>query len=352
MERDLRIIRNMLFVIVAIIGVYIVKELASLLVPLVLALFLGILLRPALVWLEKRHVPFGLSVVVVLLFLGFLFTMVGQIIYQTGWAIIAEQDRLLAQIEVKLHPILHWIEDLTGMETQIHSGGVTEALQKFFSLDWLIRSSGTFATIIGDFTSLLFMTLLYLLMILGGILNYKPYIGYLEKGSSSEGKLLEAYEHVQSSITTYMKVKFWISLGTGVGYWLICYLFGVDFAIFWGFLAFILNFVPTIGSIISTAPPLLLGWIQIEGFWMLTLFVLLLVAIQFVMGNIVDPLWMGNQLAINTVVIILGLVFWGYLWGITGMILSVPLLVLIKVIFEQIPDARFLVRLMDSSGKS
>lgn len=351
MERDLRIIRNMLFVVVAVIGIYIIKVLASLLIPLVLALFLGILLRPALVWLKKRRVPFGLSVIAVLLFLGFMFTMIGQIIYQTGWAIIGEQDRLLAQIEVKIHPILHWFEDLTGMETRMHSGGVTETLQKFFSLDWLIRSSGTFATIIGDFTSLLFMTLLYLLMILGGILNYKPYINYLEKDSSSEGRLLAAYEHIQASITTYMKVKFWISLGTGIGYWFICSFFGVDFAIFWGFLAFILNFVPTIGSIISTAPPLLLGWIQIDGFWMLIVFVLLLVAIQFIMGNIVDPLLMGNQLSINTVVIILGLVFWGYLWGITGMILSVPLLVLIKVIFEQIPDARFLVRLMDSSPK-
>lgn len=351
MERDLRIIRNMLFVIIAVLGIYIVKELAGLLIPLVLALFLGILLRPSLVWLEKQRIPFSLSVVAVLLFLGFMFTMIGQIIYQTGWAIIGEQERLMSQIEVKLHPILHWIENLTNMEMRIHSGGVTEMLQKFFSLDWLIRSSGTFATIIGDFTSLLFMTLLYLLMILGGILNYKPYINYLEKGSDSEGRLLAAYEEVQAAITTYMKVKFWISLGTGVGYWMICSLFGVDFAIFWGFLAFILNFVPTIGSIISTAPPLLLGWIQIEGFWMLVIFALLLILIQSIMGNIVDPLLMGNHLALNTVVVILGLVFWGYLWGITGMILSVPLMVLIKVIFQQIPDARFLVRLMDSSPK-
>ncbi|MEZ4887200.1 MAG: AI-2E family transporter [Chitinophagales bacterium] len=349
MERDVRLIRNALFILVAIIGVYIVKELASLLIPLVLALFLGILLRPSLVWLQERRIPFSLSVVVVMLFLGFLFTMVGQIIYQTGWAIIAEQDRLLVQLEVKLHPILHDIEEMTGFETGIHSGGVVVALQKFISLDWLIRSSGTFATIIGDFTSLLFMTLLYLLMILGGILNYKPYILYLEKDSQFEGTLLRAYEDVQASITTYMKVKFWVSLGTGLGYWLLCLIFGVDFAIFWGFLAFILNFVPTVGSIVATAPPLLLGWIQIEAYEALILFGFLLIAIQFVLGNVVDPLLMGNSLSINTVVIILGLVFWGYLWGITGMILSVPLLVLIKVIFQQIPDARFLVRLMDSS---
>jgi len=130
---------------------------------------------------------------------------------------------------------------------------------------------------------------------------------------------------------------------------MICSLFGVDFAIFWGFLAFVLNFVPTVGSIVATAPPLLLGWIQIDAYGTLALFALLMIAVQFVMGNIVDPLLMGNSLSINTVVIILGLVFWGYLWGITGMILSVPLLVLIKVILQQIPDARFLVRLMDSS---
>jgi len=349
MERDILVIKNMLLVLLAIIAVYIVKELASLLIPLVLALFLGILLRPSLVWLQERRIPFSLSVIAVLMFLASLFTMAGQILYQTGSTILTQQERLVGQVETKLHPILHSMEEMTGFETGIHSGGIVEGLQKFISLDWLIRSSGTFATIIGDFTSLLFMTLLYLLMILGGILNYKPYINYLERGSKSEGSLLAAYEQVQTSITTYMKVKFWISLGTGLGYWLLCVIFGVDFAIFWGFLAFVLNFVPTVGSIVATAPPLLLGWIQIDGYESFILFVLLLSAIQIVLGNVVDPLLMGNSLSLNTVVIILGLVFWGYLWGITGMILSVPLLVLIKVIFQQIPDARFLVRLMDSS---
>ncbi|MFK7907534.1 MAG: AI-2E family transporter, partial [Chitinophagales bacterium] len=141
MERDILVIKNMLLVLLAIIAVYIVKELASLLIPLVLALFLGILLRPSLVWLQERRIPFSLSVIAVLMFLASLFTMVGQIIYQTGSTILAQQERLVGQVETKLHPILHSMEEMTGFETGIHSGGIVEGLQKFISLDWLIRSS-------------------------------------------------------------------------------------------------------------------------------------------------------------------------------------------------------------------
>ena len=133
--------------------------------------------------------------------------------------------------------------------------------------------------------------------------------------------------------------------------WPGCWLFGIDFALFWGFLAFVLNFIPTVGSIVATVPPILLGLIQLSTMSALLLLVLCLVVIQFFFGNFLEPKLLGTSLSLNTVVVILGLVFWGYLWGVTGMILSVPLLVLLKVILTQIPDAMLIVRLMGSSGK-
>ncbi|MDW8288986.1 MAG: AI-2E family transporter, partial [Flammeovirgaceae bacterium] len=139
---------------------------------------------------------------------------------------------------------------------------------------------------------------------------------------------------------------FLASLFTGVGFWLVCWLFGVHFSMFWGFLAFILNFIPNLGSIIATIPPLFLGLIEIESIGTFLFFASMLIATQFYFGNIFEPKFMGKSLSINTVTIILGLVFWGKLWGITGMLLSVPLLVLLKVILSQIPDAQFIVKLM------
>ena len=145
-----------------------------------------------------------------------------------------------------------------------------------------------------------------------------------------------------------MKVKFFVSFLTGLGYFIICWAFGIKFAFFWGFLAFLLNFIPTVGSIIATIPPLLFGLIQFSSMGAVGILVVLLMAVQIVMGNVVEPKVTGSSLSLNTIVVILGLVFWGYLWGITGMILSVPLLVLTKVILSQLPDAQLLVRLMGS----
>jgi len=115
---------------------------------------------------------------------------------------------------------------------------------------------------------------------------------------------------------------------------------------------FIFNFIPTIGSIIATIPPILLALVQIEGMEMILLMILILIIIQILAGNIIEPRLMGSSLALNTITVILGLVFWGYLWGVTGMILSVPLLVLSKVILTQIPEAQILVRLMGNSSGS
>lgn len=141
-----------------------------------------------------------------------------------------------------------------------------------------------------------------------------------------------------------------MSLCTGVGYGLTCWIFDIDFALFWGFLAFVLNFIPTVGSIIATIPPLLLGLIQLASPGAVFGLFGLLLTIQFSFGNIIEPKLMGNSLSLNTVVVILGLVFWGYLWGVAGMVLSVPMLVLFKVILAQFDEAKIIVRLMGSSN--
>jgi predicted PurR-regulated permease PerM len=163
---------------------------------------------------------------------------------------------------------------------------------------------------------------------------------------------LEGFEQVKGSIVTYIKVKFLMSLCTGIGYGLICWMFGIDFPLFWGYIAFVLNFIPTVGSIIATVPPFLLGLIQLGSFGSILGLMALLLIVQFTFGNIIEPRLMGVSLALNTVVVILGLVFWGYLWGVIGMVLSVPMLVLVKVILAQFDDAKIVVRLMGTSKLS
>ncbi len=348
-DRNLRTIKNVLIFMAATLIAILLHELANMLIPLALALFFAILLQPILAWFERKNWPFSLSLVVIYLTSISTVALIGLMIYQTGVSLVKQKDKLLSQINVKLNGILDWIHQLSGLELQ--AGDITEKIGELFSTDWILKSSGALAGVLGDFTGVFVMTALYLIVLLGGILKYEQYIHYLEEGDAKgEQNILRGFEQVKNSIVTYIKVKFLMSLCTGLGFGLICWIFGIDFALFWGFLAFVLNFIPTVGSILATIPPILLGLIQLGTFSGLLFLVICLIIIQFFFGNFLEPKLLGASLSLNTVVVILGLVFWGYLWGITGMILSVPLLVLLKVVLAQIPDAQLIVRLMGSSA--
>lgn len=321
---------------------------ANLLIPLALALFLASLLQPILAWFERKNVGFAISLSVISVTSLSALALFGMLVYQTGKSLMEEKAKLLSQIKIKLSSLLDRINQLTGVN--VESSDIIDNLSQLLSSDWLMQSSGTFAGMLGDFTGAFLMTALYLIAFLGGILKYEQYIHYLQDDEKGSQKMLEGFEQVKGSIVTYIKVKFLMSLCTGIGYGLICWAFGIDFALFWGYLAFVLNFIPTIGSIIATIPPFLLGLIQLGSAGAVIGLMTLLLAVQFGFGNIIEPRLMGSSLSLNTVVVILGLVFWGYLWGVTGMVLSVPMLVLLKVILIQFDDAKIVVRLMGTSN--
>lgn len=350
MEKDLRTVKNLLSFLVGALIIYFVSLLSSMLIPLVLALFMAILLQPIMAWFEKKHLPLGVSLIAITLSSITALSLVGVIIYGTYKELVNEKEKLLGEISQKLDGILVWVNQLSGLE--LDAKGAIEMISQMISLDWILQSSGsfagTFAGMLGDFSSLLFMTTLYFIGFIGGILKYEQYLHYLDPEEEAGNKLVKGFEQVKNSIVTYIKIKFLVSLMTGAGYMLICWSFGLNFAFFWGFLAFVLNFIPTVGSIIATLPPLLLGLIELDSTGSLALLVALLLVAQVVFGNVVEPRLTGASLSLNTITVIFGLVFWGYLWGITGMILSVPLLVLMKVIMSQFPDATIFVRLMGS----
>lgn len=347
MQNDLRIIKNLLWFFFAVLLAYLLSVLAGLLIPLALALFLAILLQPILVWFERKNVNFGISLSVISISSLSAIALFGMLVYQTGKSLMQEKSKLLSQINLKLSSLLDRINHIPGVK--VESSDIVDNLGQLLSTDWLVKSSGTFAGLLGDFTGSFLMTALYLIALIGGILKYEQYIHYLQDDEKDSQKMIEGFEQVKASIVTYIKVKFLMSLCTGIGYGLICWTFGIDFPLFWGYLAFVLNFIPTVGSIVATVPPFLLGLIQLDSTGLIVGMMVLLLVIQFTFGNIIEPRLMGSSLALNTVVVILGLVFWGYLWGITGMVLSVPMLVLVKVVLAQFDDALIVVRLMGTS---
>jgi AI-2 transport protein TqsA len=156
--------------------------------------------------------------------------------------------------------------------------------------------------------------------------------------------------HAQEDIQTYLWIKTVTSTVTGVVSYFILKWVGVDFAGFWAFTIFLLNFVPTVGSIIATLFPAILALIQFETIYQF-LFVLISVGtVQIVVGNFLEPKLMGRSLNVSPFVVILSLTLWGSIWGIAGMFLSVPITVMMLIVFAHFEQTRYLAILLSGDG--
>jgi predicted PurR-regulated permease PerM len=153
-------------------------------------------------------------------------------------------------------------------------------------------------------------------------------------------------KHIVGEVQAYLGLKFIISLATGVCVTVLCQLAAVDFPVLLGFIAFVLNFVPTIGSILAAGPGVLLALLQ-HGEPTAIVVGLGYLAINTVIGNIMDPQIMGHRLGLSTLVVVLSLLFWGWVWGPVGALLSVPLTMAAKIVLQNVPDLRWIAILLD-----
>jgi predicted PurR-regulated permease PerM len=156
---------------------------------------------------------------------------------------------------------------------------------------------------------------------------------------------------LDQNIGQYLKLKAFVSLITGLLSYLVLLAFGIDAALFWAMLIFVLNFIPTVGSLIATLFPAFFAILQ---FGELAPFVYILASvgtIQVIVGNIIEPKLMGNSLNMSSLVVILSLTLWGAIWGVMGMILSVPITVVMIIVFEEIPSLRFIAIALSEKGQ-
>ena len=158
---------------------------------------------------------------------------------------------------------------------------------------------------------------------------------------------------VSYEISSYLGTLTLISLGTGICTWAALEVIGVELAIGWGVLTFILNYIPTVGSIIATGPPVMMAMLQFSPGYVQPIVVLLsLSAIQITIGNVITPKVVGDRLGLSPVVILLSLLLWGTIWGIPGAILSVPIASIMKIVCESFTSLRPISVMMGGGGKT
>jgi predicted PurR-regulated permease PerM len=161
---------------------------------------------------------------------------------------------------------------------------------------------------------------------------------------------LKRFEAFSNAVNQYLAIKTLVSIFTGfaVGIWL--WVLGVDFPLLWGVSAFLLNFIPNIGSIIAALPAVMLAFVQLGGVSS-GLAALGFLVVNLVVGNIIEPRYMGKGLGLSTLVVFLSLILWGWVFGAVGMLLSIPLTIIVKLALEANPKTRWLALMLGSHAE-
>jgi len=206
--------------------------------------------------------------------------------------------------------------------------------------------ASTFTSMIGNVSLVLFYVMFMLLE--QGTFHRK--IRAIFPNQNQRGSIMSIMSHAQEDIQTYLWIKTVTSSLTGTISYVVLLLVGVDFAGFWAFTIFMLNYIPTIGSIIATLFPAVLALIQFDTFTQFFIVLASVGAIQVVVGNFLEPKLMGNTLNVSPFVVMMSLTLWGSIWGIAGMFLSVPITVMLLIVFAHFNKTRYIAILLSGDG--
>ncbi len=337
-----KVVTASLLIIVIFIGGVVLRLAKPVLFPFALAVFLSFVLAPLEDYLTRLRIPRAIVIIFILIFTFFILYLLGSLIYTTGKNFAAELPKYSQRV-TSVFTTIQEKYNLSGAEWQPFDWASQFDLNKAGGI--LLDSLGPFFSFISN----LFLIVLFLIFIMAGRGQILPKINraFSEDRAS---KVSEVIQNIDSQIQRYLAIKTVVSFFTGLFALGVLLLFGLDFAILFGLLTFILNYIPNIGSFIATAFPVIIAIFQFETIWPAVWILVILVLIQQIMGTIIEPRLMGEGLDLSPLVILFFLFFWGWLWGIPGMILAVPIAAIVKITTSNIPELDFIAVFM-SKGK-
>jgi predicted PurR-regulated permease PerM len=305
------------------------------LVPFLLSLFIAIISAPPLFFLHRKGVPRALALLIVVaavIAIGLILAvLVGNSIDDFSRSLPVYQARLQEQMTA----LLAWIG---GLGIDVPAGGLQEALDPGAAMKLVARLlTGLAGALTNAF--LILITVIFILLEASG------FFAKLRTTVADPDRSFKTIDKFLSTIQRYMKIKTVTSLATGIAVAVWLAILGVDYPLLWGLLAFLLNYVPNIGSILAAVPAVLLALLQLGGGSAL-LAALGYMVVNFAVGTVTEPRLMGRGLGLSTLVVFLSLVFWGWVLGPVGMFLSVPLTMTIKIGLDSSEDTRWIAVLM------
>ncbi len=334
--RAVRVLATAGWVVIVVAGM---RAAGPLLVPLILSIFLALICEPAVLWLQRKRLPSGVAVPLVIAGVILLGLALGAIAGASLSQFSQALPRYQAHLQNQMTQVLQWLGHL-GLELS------AQELLAYVDPGAAMRLGAGMLSGLGELLTNSFLILLTVTFILFEASAFRrKLLAIWGHGTGS----LDRFTKFAADVYQFLAIKTLVSLATGIVIGLWVGLLGVDFPVLWGLLAFLLNYVPNLGSIIAAAPAVLLALVQFGPGWALIVAVGYVV-VNVVFGNLVEPKLMGRRLGLSTLTVFVSLVFWGWVLGPVGMILSVPLTMILKIALESGEETKWIAILLGPSA--
>jgi predicted PurR-regulated permease PerM len=311
------------------------KASTQLLMPFLLAIFIAVLCAPLMIWLRSKKVPSTLAVLLVVTMLSLLVATFSTVIGSSLSAFYQDLPSYEQKFQQQEQVAVAWLQGIgldvgdTLFMDYIDPGAAMKMVAKVFSgLGGVLTN-----------TFLILFSVIFILLEASGLPDK------VRRALGNKTLALDHFKYFSDSVQRYLLIKTLVSIGTGLCAGIALTLLGVDYAILWGLIAFMLNYIPNIGSIIAAVPPMLIAMIQLGPMTSLVIAFIYMI-INTVFGSIIEPRYLGRSLGLSTLVVFVSLVFWGWVFGPVGMLLSIPLTMVVKIGLESSQKNRWLAVLL------
>jgi len=315
---------------------YLLKILSFIFIPLIFSMFIALLFLPLMRWLGRRNVPKFISIIIVLLLVTSGLKLGVELIQLSSKEILATKSDFFPKAEAKLADLLFYLTDNFGIEI----GEDQNIFSQFFQKENIGSTFG----FLRKFLTTILMTAFFVVLWLAESINVHKLLNntILKQRYTS----IKAFMKIEKDLIKFIKVKFLVSALTGLFTGLMCVFFDISFPIFWGLFAFAINFIQMVGSFISVILLSIFAFVELDPTSTLFFFIVSISMVQVVFGAILEPIFMGKSFSINIIAVLVMLMLWGFLWGIPGLIMAIPITVFIKIILEQFPSTKVIASLL------
>ncbi|MFV0571394.1 MAG: AI-2E family transporter [Xanthomarina gelatinilytica] len=337
----LRTTNILLLVIVVPLIFYLLKILSFIFIPLVFSMFIALLFLPIMRWLGKKNIPKPISILIVVLMIAAGMKIGVELIQISSREILNSDTEFFSKAEDKFDNLFLLAQETFGFKLDDKES----VLKQFIAKD----NIGDSINFIQRTLTMVLMTTFFVVLWLAESINIQKVLNstILKQRHTS----LKTFFKIEKDLIKFIKVKFFISLATGIGTGLACVFFDVSFPIFWGLFAFIINFVQMVGSIITVILLSIFAFIELDPTSTLFFFILSITGVQVLFGSILEPIFMGKSFSLNVITVLVMLMLWGFIWGVPGLIMAIPITVFIKIILDQFPETKVLSDILSGNSK-